>query len=1215
MGTVKEITVFNPRAPVRMQTKTERNILFEELSVGMDVPRYHFEAFNESSESIIDNARINSDIPALILKNIRDHIGPITPKDNYRDFTVSVQLNSPIRTFDKYLEAKKIAASNSQINMVGILFNSTHNYSNSTRLVTHIQRSSLDEKIMSGIFDNFFQRLTYLKLQEKSILVFFKNTKNAIRSLKLLDMYVEFRKSYYADSLPYMHFALGHVPYAHINAKKHAKHASGKKKKRDDLTWERHTPLIKLLSGVYPNNVCADRRMVLLYDLMYGNIWNIYQNAKIHGLDSQIVNSMVEEEHRRQGKKKRDHMAGIDIIEKKMVKGAKLSLARSLFHKSSVGELTTKELDVVNLTYEKEQMYSLVVKDNKCPHVSLLGRTMKSNNSGGYFNRRTWEELKLLIPNTGNSTGLLQCTVCNLFVLCPHHYDRFEYRLTEDGADGESDKRLRIMLLRKYADKSPIKNAYFCKICGERIVQKYNEQHASYIHGDYVHVEHARDVMSNTVWKSVRGVLGSHVQFNITADINNLASTIAENIQPFIEDENDRWVLVRTNTPDAIKNIMYLYINIYTYAALIRIMSHHPDDITFKSDKKKKTPSARGGASQVRGSVNMKYLQQLFVHGLRILINTKSVLIEKIPKMTPAAVKSLLIKAYRDVSTLFIKTEEYNNSLPPEHVAYSIAYRYLYYVKKKGNPGLDFSNIDAILGVSLADVEKMTTHLTANATIPAIWGVVLPEKSHIASHNREALSIYNKYAYASFLHFIKYVKHTVYMCPGFNNESRSQHRAEYEKLKKIEMSMKKKMRAYLKHAEHIYHNVQYGDYTYTPVDLSMIFCPDGRRHKFDIHIFTDGTLRVEIGKSDMNDWMVDPKKNMRLGKLKRVDRKCSNCGTLMSKSAGSGKSVLDTLNKNDDVDAFFIMYTFMCPVSGTHDWSSGQKQQCKKCNGTKEMMSRKDSSYYEKYKRAFHTHIDRRKEEDASDRRTSSDGSVGDTGRRVKYAAWKKSTVNIEKLAKFTNYSVYSISNLGLAEGRVFDQMAVGPSSPIDGDCMGRIGHLSSYMRIFNIEYEMLRNGNINHPKLDMYAKQWDNVDFSQFPDVYGDYNEKYRYYVSTMMTDVDGLANFIIESLASSLMSINTHYGSSTGQKNQRDASRQYILYTIKKILRIEKQISDPGIFRGKRAEYEDVDGDDGEYEGDVSGVDLHDYDPFSLSTSDIDSSNITDNITTGGD
>lgn len=1210
MCAMKDITIFKPTAKKAM-TKTERDILFEQLKLDTGIPQYHFEAFSEIEDQQQFEKRTISNIPAIILKNNIKFIGPIIKKKTSKRFSISVQFNTSIQATYDDLSSKLIIPSNTQVELVGMYFNNSRHYFNVITLPTIRKLSSLKDKIRSGSFDlyawydmknkqyEFFQSKLNTKLKEKEVIVYFSDKDKTLDILQLIDLYVNYYIDFYNDSYLFAIYTLQHHPYDSITQFTHVPTIQKKKKYPD------RTPLLNFIDNIYTNNITKENnRLSILYDITSGQLWNVYQFAKIMGIDDPTTLKYIDEERHRQNNNRNIYLVARENTRHKMQYYKKLFLARSLFFKSSMNELTEKELNVVELTYQKDLEYEKHVINNKCEHLKLLKNVMQSYNLGKYFDKRSWSALKALIPKK-NDTELLKCSLCELLVLCPHHYDVFEFKTSQ-----QSENKLRLLLLRNYADTTPIEDAYYCKICGERIVQRFREEHASFISGKKVQIYRTIDTMNNKIWKEVRNIISGQLTFNIVTDVNKLTTNITETIQPFIEDELDILKNVKTNTDDIIQNTLYLYINIYAYASLIRIISHYPDDIQFKRGFKGFARKSKGGATkqkeEMKSHVNMKLLQGLFKNALHLILNTKFSLIQKIPNISVDSIKPLSIKAYKKIAELYIKTEEFNTELPPEHIANSIVYLYMFYVKHKHDTKLRLADIKQIIGVYLSDVNSLG-NILEKANIPGLWKVPPPIDSPGFLYNYDEAVLFTKYAYASFLHFIKYVANRLFTMSVFNNIRHVNHKKEYETLKQFENRHNKLLLERHANILYYYYNKQYGEYKFQTIDLSKIFCPDGRKHKFNIHIYETGITRIEISQSNIDEWMFDAEKNSQFLKLVKVDLKCSVCDQYLSevKDTPGKNSITNVLNRNDEIVAFYNLYTFKCPVKNIHIFKNDT---CEQCKVTKNDLFQKKIAYYEKYKNVFYEEI-KRKEPEKLRKEKKVDKKT--------YPQWTISNTPLVELSKITNVPRVVLHNIGLIEGKNFGKISEGSYNPIEhddtSDNTNRILQLSSHMSTFMIEYEMLRNSRIINSQLEAFSKNWPSIDFNNFPDIYNEYNSKYSYYFYLPL-GIDKMANFILISLSNALIQLYKHYPEGSDNKKAAVAFTKYI---VNKIIFTEKQISDPGILRGKVADVEDEEpGDAVEADHDDMDVDIdEDYDPFSLEKSDINEDDIGENIGTADD
>ena len=1237
MSTVKEISIFRPPAAKKTLTKTERTILFERLEIDTGIPHYHFEAFDDTEDRILDETRFKSDIPALLIKRNIDHLGLIVKKRTSKEFHISVQLNIPINTKDAELQNPLVAASNTQIEVIGVMFSNRKNYFNPTRLPTLVETSSLKDKVMSGMFglyawyhkqhdkqrkrSKFFQDLTHLKLKRKEVVIFFKDKESTSKAFTLINTYIDHMIDYYNDSLHFMYSALEHPPLSKLTGYKLVDIKPLEKAK-----FVYKSPLLNMINEVYTNNLSTTSKMVLLYDIVNGKLWPVYQFAKLMGLNDNTVKKLVDEEKERQSNNKIKYDGIINDINQKNKHHKKLFLARSIFYKKSLDDLTYKEMEIVNLTYKTDLEFASHVQKNKCVHLKLLERVMQSNNSGRYFDNNAWEELKKLIPFDSSTQGneLLKCSLCELLVLCPHHYDQFEHKTQIKGLNqkGKSDKDLRLLLLKKYADKTPIEDAYFCKICGEKIVQKYNETHAAFISGQKVSITYTVDTISNKIWKEVRSIISNNVTFGIITDVNLLTSNITDTIQPYIEDEQTRLQNIVTNTPEVIQNTVYLYIIIYAYASLIRIMSHHPEDIQFNKgssgfvNKKPSKPNSAKGGDDLKDRVDMRMLQGLLQTGIGLLVSTKMSLIKKIPNISLDSIKPLFIKAFKTISKLYVKSEGFHTELPPEYVANSVIYAYLHYANKKHEENLKYSDVRKILGVELQEIEKLET-ITDKAVIPPIWRLYPPDEEVGFYNDPEYMEMYHKYTYDSFIHFMKYVKNGLYNIPVFKSIKHANHSDEFMGLKKIENKFKKFLRERFVTNKFLYHNKQHGEYTYKGIDLSKIFCSDGRKHKFDIHVYEKGLTRLEISKKNIDEWMFDDNKNKEFRKMNRVDLKCSVCGAFLSKTKEETgeSSITSVLNRNDEIIGFYNLYTFKCPVKNIHIF---EDDKCTQCEVTKTMIFNKDKSYYSKHRKVFYEELE--SQAGKRDKTTVLKQEKRDIVTKP-IDPWSINNTPISAISKISKIPISVLNNIGLIEGNDYEKIQTGelnPNGNINISKTNKVVHLETYMNAFLIEYEMLKNGRIIQPQLETFVKKWDNVDFTNFPDVAKDYHTLHRRYVQSGLDD-DKMANFVLYSLTSSLLHIYKQFSSSTGNSSSMnaDASLAFIKYTMDKIVASEKAISDPGILMGKLAEIDSDDTGDA-VEADYDDNDIvvdENFDPFSLESTGIDAGELGDNMDTGDD
>lgn len=1186
MEPLREITIFNTRTPSREVSKDDRNILFENMRAGSGIDSYHFESFGEIEDDMINNRILNSNIPGIAVKTLSNHITLILKKRTSKEFSISVQLPHHVRAVDKVLEPLPLVSKNSRVDCIGIIYDSSLYMTDSLRLKTYIETLPVLTRIANGIIEPYndnsiLQKNTHLALHDKRVIIFFNNKEMTSKSLDLLIKYHKFHRQYYADSLLYMYRAVNLPPLLspHI-----------KEKKKQFRKGKELTPLMSLINDIYTNNIVGENtRISTLYDILYGKLWDVYQAARLYGIDSEHVSKLLDEEKERQNAERRTHEQFIELIKQKSKHAIQLNIARVLFNKNDIKELTTAENETVLLRYEYMTSLEKAVRDNKCKHIKLLNRVMRSRRSGRSFDTNAWSELKELVPLVDGELNMLPCTICKMLVLCPHHHMYFEAIRGRNVLDN-SDDNMRIQLIKRFADKTPINNAHYCKICGERIVRIYPTQQSSYDDRGLFMSDSAAGMIDRKVWGGAMQIIKGHVSFATSTDIKGMASAISQIVTPFVEDIYSTMKLDTSLSDDTVKDSLYIYIRIYVYSSLIRIMSQQRD-ITFKDRK------TRGGgtkSSKPSTGINPKRLKRLFTDGVNIMVSTSDKLINRVPHMSIDSIKSLFIKAYKDVSSLHIHSEHYNsNILPPEHVANSVVYGYVYYINKKTNPELDFYDIKNILGAKLTEVNDLS-NIAHNVKTPAIWKSVSSSTPGV-SFSRDYLDLYNKYAYVSFIHFIKYIKYGA--CTSDSGAHR-EHLLEYEKIKKIEdrlMCMRGKT---IISNPIKFKNTHHNDYVHTRPELYHTYCADGRLHEFDIRVYLLGDSYTYIHKKDINKMVKNRESNDKFRKMILIDRKCTLCGNLQSKLRPYKKPVSVIINAANQVSAFYDMYVYRCPSGDIHEWNNVKCVKCVKCGITHDIIRNKDMDFFLKYEKTF---------DGDKHNRNKQKKKIYTYYRAIPpvektYQEWKLTDKSVLELSKKTNNSYNLMMNIGMLEGNSFKIMTSdAPDKSIierESRNPNRLLRLISHMRTMRIEYEQLRNRKSKAAGINTIMDKWKGVDFGTFPDIYADFSSKFEYYGKIL--DIPLMSNFVLDAIASSLLSISNHFHG--GEDDYKKASTEYVYYAINKILDSETGLSDRGILRGVTIsdELDHVPLYDAVEDNDVE-ISAEFYDPFSLENSAI--------------
>ena len=1165
MKKVKEISILTPVNTDNITSKTDRQLEFDRLSENSDIPKHHFNTFYELENEIINEKKVQTNILTVIIKNYIDNLGLLSKKATSKKYSISVQLNKPVYVKNEDTEETMIYPSNSFIKASGVIFNNMNNYFNDIKTPHLLENLSLRDKLLSGItgvysvlktsqYDIKNNKIKYLidetelKSKPKEVKISINDEKNGFEILNLIKSYVDYTNSFNEKNYYLLYNKLQQYSLAETYVSK-----SSITEKKSDI---KSTLLVDNIDKIYTNKLLIDNdTTTMLYDIKSGNLSEIYYLSKLFGYDHDKVVDAINKEKARQlsNKNKYIHKLNENIL--KTIKFQKLSISRDLFNKNDLKELTKKELDVVNNTYEKEKKFNNFISNKKFKYTKFLNNVLSSKTRGTKFNKEDWIELKkLIIYNKDNKDEFIKSSESKLPILCPHNYDYFEHMLNTEGIRNNLvnvDNKLTSMLLKNYSDRSSINNSHYCKICGEKIVTVFSEKVPTFIKGEKVETIDVVDDLNSKIWKEARNVIKSNIIFKSSTNINEMSSSISSAIQPFIEIEQEKLKMVKTNSFEDIQNTVYLYINIYVYAAIVRILSHNPDDIHFKSlYNKTSNKKVKGGNSMLK--VNLKTLQRLLITGLKLLTSTKESLIDKIPNISMTSIKPLFIKAFKQISKLYIKISSTITEVSPfNFIREDVSYSYLCYAKRKHDNKLLCTNTKKIIGVDVQDVKDLK-HVLEKIVIPEKWEY--GKMKNISQNHKEFLSLYNDYSYKSFRHFIEYARDQLYLIPIQGSKKHSDHVIQYKNILQLEDKINREL--YKRFQTPI--NKIFDSEVQIPSDkktsLSTIYCKNGDKHKFQTYVYKQDMIRLELSTKNMDDWMFDPDKNKEFMSMEIADYKCSLCSELLSKmrNKNNDKELLDSLNKKNELYSFYNLYTFKCPTKGLHVFSNNK---CTKCKVDREDLIKKDEKYYEKHKNEFRKYMETQKQ-DLKIEKTVDQTYIND------YKDWEINTSSIDKIIKLEKLSENVIKNIGFIEANDYKKIESGVldvtnTNKTKEHLQHKILQLHSYMMALLTEYEMLKNGKIRSIKLQDFQNKWENIDFSKFPNILVDYLEKYRSY-SNNRIDSEKFINFILHSIFTFLLTI---YNFIHPTYKKSDLSHSLVKYFIKRILNSEKDISDPGV------------------------------------------------------
>lgn len=164
---------------------------------------------------------------------------------------------------------------------------------------------------------------------------------------------------------------------------------------------------------------------------------------------------------------------------------------------------------------------------------------------------------------------------------------------------GERDKKIKETIIEKYAHSEhkkadynmnlDISDDYYCNICGERVYINIVEDTIKFVGGQLVIASQEYDALGDLIYKEVSYVVRAVIRFKTEMDVRPIVKSLASVLRPEIGIIETRLMKIRTNIGDDIRDLITLYINIYTYALLSHMIYINPGEITFAQRPKYKS--------------------------------------------------------------------------------------------------------------------------------------------------------------------------------------------------------------------------------------------------------------------------------------------------------------------------------------------------------------------------------------------------------------------------------------------------------------------------------------------------------------------------------------------------------------------------------------------------------------------------------------------------
>lgn len=580
-----EITIFDIPEQEIVINKSQKEIEYDNLKRLSKLPSYHFDSFYDIELREEKHDIPQSNIVSILCKYVIKYCQPVMNSDD-NGFKITLQNERITKIYDLSTNLYYSIPSNEQFNIVGIqlpyiFVNEYDKYMLSS--FDHITNDDMANTGFYGLYDHQTNKFTaqkpgfnkpgdpYIETIDNNI-VLFRNENDANTKLKLLIDYIQYIEKYYAENY------LTLVTDITFDYKPEFVNDGRTNWKIERDTND--TDVLKSLKKGYNGSLDNAFDSGLYLTLQKNDLIKAYNVGKKIGITSPVFKTELNIK-----KEKIEYQIDFEQqkqlnLEKQLETSKKRTIAYKKYKEMDLTKLDKKQLNVINLEYEKMQK----TMNKKISIAGQENQKLWSNLRKSFLEikdvklRKVLQEIEKQISNKQlNSKELIEGGVC------PHVYHQGKTML-KDFSKPWMSENIRKELINNFS--LPESTAgYFCSICGEFLSEADNERVVRFVAGEKVQNNITDDPIKSMIWKEAMYTISTYVRFNTMIPIKPLVGSITNGLRDIIAQHETKLYRSRTNNADSIKDTLNLYSSIYIYAVLCAMMITNPNKMMFGRDK------------------------------------------------------------------------------------------------------------------------------------------------------------------------------------------------------------------------------------------------------------------------------------------------------------------------------------------------------------------------------------------------------------------------------------------------------------------------------------------------------------------------------------------------------------------------------------------------------------------------------------------------------
>lgn len=587
-----EITIFDVPEQEQTVNKSQKQLEYEELEKQTGIDKIHIASMYEMDELQSISQRPSSTLPSIMLKYIIQYCMPIIIREP-QDKQYYVTLQAEDRIIAGLGSSLSAIPSNQQFKIIGIKIPSVFLKTYNKFALAHYDYIPDKDLALSGRYGLADLQTMQFTQQRMSFThpglpdiggdkIIFTSDDHCLRICKILIDYIEFIEKYYRIHFPLIRYDLiepdvfgtsldkWQVINGSLQLISQDKSSIAPHTKKIDIFTPFSRDLLNKLNEALSGNFGVSFYYDMMFMLDANKLAKLYNVGLFAGTDTptfkQEFNELKKHIQIRLDLQKQintGHKIQLDIIKKK-------SIAYDKFGIEILTELSKDQAKIVELEFNKLESKSTESGENNRKLFYKLKKSM-TNQTADDLHSALNDIEKSISQKDLNGAQLISGGVC------PHTYQYAKKTLSIFGRPG-SLVDLREFLINAYAMPAD-SNGYFCKICGEFLVEPDSSALLRFA-GDRSQMSD-ENPLQTMIWKEAMYIVSSNVRFITPMPIKPLVNSLASGLREIVAHEEAKLYRSKTNLGDNVKDILNLYAAIYIYAALCALMLQNPGKLMF----------------------------------------------------------------------------------------------------------------------------------------------------------------------------------------------------------------------------------------------------------------------------------------------------------------------------------------------------------------------------------------------------------------------------------------------------------------------------------------------------------------------------------------------------------------------------------------------------------------------------------------------------------